>query len=307
MKRILTCLLLTAVLLTACAAPSSSGSSSEVTFTDDLGREVTVAAPQRVAALLGSYADMWVLAGGTVCASADDAWEEFHLPVTDDTVNLGNTKKLSMEALLAAEPDFIIASTNTSQHREWQPTLESLKIPVAYFNVRCFEDYLRVLKICTEITGNSDAYQTYGEDLKVQIDEMISAHPEEKSQSVLVMRASASSIRAKNSDGTVLGTILRDFGCTNIADSDDSLLENLNAESILLQNPDKIFLVQSGDDLEGAKENIEDLFRENPMWQQLDAVKSGNVYYMEKELYNLKPNSRWAEAYRKVEDILYGE
>ena len=35
-----------------------------ISFTDDLGREVTVHNPQRVAALLGSYADLWMLAPG---------------------------------------------------------------------------------------------------------------------------------------------------------------------------------------------------------------------------------------------------
>lgn len=33
------------------------------TFTDDLGREVSVSSCERTAALLGSYADMWILAG----------------------------------------------------------------------------------------------------------------------------------------------------------------------------------------------------------------------------------------------------
>ena len=35
-----------------------------VTFTDDLGREVTVDNPQRVISLIASYADIWYLAGG---------------------------------------------------------------------------------------------------------------------------------------------------------------------------------------------------------------------------------------------------
>ena len=68
-----------------------------VTFTDDLGREVTVNNPQRVAVLLGSFADMWVLAGGEVIASPDDAWEDFHLDMPETAVNLGHTKELNME------------------------------------------------------------------------------------------------------------------------------------------------------------------------------------------------------------------
>ena len=37
------------------------------TFTDDAGRAVTVTSTARGAALLGSYADIWMLSGGSLC------------------------------------------------------------------------------------------------------------------------------------------------------------------------------------------------------------------------------------------------
>lgn len=311
MKKIIFLICLFALTLPAagCGREDEAPLSQEgsYTFTDDLGRDVTVTSCERTAALLGSYADIWLLSGGTVCATADDAWDDFELDLPEDTVNLGGTKSLSLELLLASDPDFVIASTNTTQHLEWQKTLEDTGITVAYFDVSDLEDYLRMLKICTDITGNSKAYETYGLALEEQIIKILERNKNEAPQSVLVMRASAASIRAKNSDGTILGCMLRDFGCRNIADDDDTLLENLNIESILLQNPDKIFFIQSGDDAEGMRENIETMFQENPLWTELDAVKDGHVYYMDKRLYNFKPNALWAQAYEQLEEILYGK
>lgn len=49
------------------------------------------------------------------------------------------------------------------------------------------------------------------------------------------------------------------------------------------------------------------MFDENPLWYNLDAVKNNKVYYMDKALYNLKPNARFAEAYENLEKILYEE
>ena len=84
LKRIFTGLL-PILLLTACGAPDPAPAPSPpppeaedaaVTFTDDLGREVSVAEPpERVAALIGSFADVWCLAGGrdTLVAAAGDA------------------------------------------------------------------------------------------------------------------------------------------------------------------------------------------------------------------------------------------
>lgn len=278
-----------------------------ITFTDDLGREITVDSPKRVAALLGSYADMWVLAGGTVCGAPEDAFVDFDLALPEDTVNLGETKRLSLELLLSAEPDFVLASTNTPQHLEWQEALEGAGITTAYFDVACFADYLRVLKICTEITGQPERYEKYGTLLEKQIHEILEQNQNREPLKVLVMRASATSIRAKNSQGNVLGEMLESFGCVNIADSDGSLLENLSIESIMLENPQRIFIVQSGDDTEGTKANIEAMFRETPLWKELEAVQNQKLFFLDKHLYNLKPNARWAEAYEELEAMLYGE
>lgn len=289
------------------ALPEGQENDTPYRFTDDLGREVSVDSWERVAVLLGSYADMWVLAGGDVCAAPVDAFEDFDLPLSEETVNLGETKRLSLEQLLASKPDFVLASTNTPQHLEWQEALEGAGITVAYFDVACFEDYLRMLKICTDITGKPERYEQYGLDIQNRIEEILERNAGAEPLTVLVMRASATSIRAKNSEGNVLGEMVESFGCTNIADADESLLENLSIESIMLQNPDRILIVQSGDDMEGTKQNIENMFRENPLWKELDAVKNGHVHLLDKHLYNLKPNARWAEAYEQLEDMLYGE
>lgn len=287
------------------AVSADAGQTSAYTFTDDLGREVTVESYERVAALLGSYADMWILAGGDVCAAPDDAFVDFDLPLSEGTVNLGETKQLSLELLLSVDPDFVLASTNTSQHLEWQQSLEGAGITVAYFDVAGFEDYLRVLKICTDITGQGERYEQYGTDIRKEINDILDRNTGKSAPTVLYMRASAASIRAKGNSGNVLGEMLEGFGCTNIADSDESLLENLSLESIMLMNPDMILIVQSGDDIEGIQENIDAMFRENPLWNELDAVKNGQVHILDKHLYNLKPNARWAEAYEELEKILY--
>ena len=286
------------------AYPGGAGPGA-YTFLDDLGREVTVAEPERVAALIGSFAQIWTLAGGEVHASADDAWDEFGLAMAEDAVNLGNTKELSLEALLAAEPELVLASANTEVDVQWMPTLEAAGIPTAYFDVSDFDDYLRMLKRCTDLTGRPDLYEQHGLQVQAQIDEAVEkAKARGTSPKVLYLRASATSIRAKNSKGSVLGEMLKNLGCVNIADSDSSLLENLSMEHILMEDPDFIFFVQLGDDTEGTRENMERFFAEHPAWASLTAVREGRVILLDKKLYNMKPNARWGEAYLALEEML---
>lgn len=294
-------------LLCGCAAPTATETVAVegFTFTDDLGRVVTLNQPKRVACLLGSFAQIWQLAGGEVIATADDAWDDLQLNLSSDCVNLGNTKELSLELLLAAQPDFILASANTRQNLEWMETLNSVGIPTAYFDVANFDDYLRLLKLCTNMTGRADLYQTHGEAVKLQIDGVLEqAAARGTTPTVLVMRASASMVTVKNSQDNVLGEMLHALGCVNIADSEDSLLENLSLETILEADPDFIFFVQRGDDTAGMMAYVENMMRENPAWQQLTAVEEGRLFFMDKNLYNLKPNHRWGEACEKLEEIL---
>ena len=298
-------LLLIFCLLCGCSSRQVSGDAASGGFVDDLGRTVTVSKPQRVACLLGSFAQVWQLAGGEVAATADDAWDDLNLELSDTCVNLGNTKELSLELLLSAQPDFILASANTRQNVEWMETLEGAKIPTAYFDVSDFDDYLRLLELCTNITGRKDLFEQHGMAVQRQINAVREkAENRGSTPKVLCMRASASMVTVKNSEDNVLGEMLKSLGCINIADADSSLLENLSLEKILEEDPDYIFIVQRGDDAEGMKAYVEAMMQENPAWQQLTAVQEGRLYFMDKNLYNLKPNHRWGEAYEKLEEIL---
>ena len=283
-------------------------SETAITFTDDLGRSVTVENPKRTATLLGSFAQVWVLAGGEVTAAPVDAWEDFDLELSEGTVNLGEKESMSLELLMEAEPDFVLASTNTKQHLEWQEILEAMGIPVAYFDIDNFDDYLRLLEICTDITGCEDRYEKYGLDVQDQIDKVIAESEKrlEKQEppKVLSVVASSVSLKAKNSEGTVLGAMLHTLGCENIADSSKVLLDDLSLEHILVEDPDYIFFVQRGNDEEGMKERVREYLMEHPAWSELTAVKNERVYFMDKSLFHLKPNHRWGEAYEMLEEIL---
>ena len=306
MKKVLTMLLLWAMLLCACGQTANTAENT-VTFTDALGREVTVEkAPKRVAALLGSFADVWVLSGGTLCAAAEDAWEDFGLELPG-AVNIGGAHSPNLELLLSADPDFVIASASTASNVAMREVLESAGIPVAYFDVDHFADYLEMLRVCTDITGRKDLYEQNGLAIQRQIqqikEEFARSGLSDREKTVLVLRAATGFVKAKGSSGTVLGEILCDLGCINIADSDTSLLENLSAESVIRQEPYRIFVVTMGSNPEKARENLAQMFRENPAWGTLDAVKQGRIYMMERKLFNIKPNARWAESYETLREI----
>lgn len=286
----------------------SSDLDAQIIFTDALNREIHIEkSPERVAALIGSFADVWQLSGGSVCAAAEDAWDDFGLEL-GDAVNIGGAHSPSVESLLSADPDFVIASASTASNVEMKETLENAGITVAYFDVDCFEDYLSMLDICTDITGRKDLYEQNGTMLQAQIDaikeECLQANLPENERKILLLRASSGFVKAKGSEGTILGEMLADLGCINIADSDEALLENLSVESVIREEPYRIFVVTMGDDTETAIDNLTRMMEENPAWGSLEAVSENRLHIMDRKLFNIKPNAKWAEAYEQLSAIL---
>lgn len=283
--------------------PASSGTA--VAFTDDLGRELELEPPQRTAALIGSFADIWCLAGGrdTLVAAAGDAWTSFDLGLREDAADLGAVKEPNLEVLLAAEPDLILASVNTAADLELKDTFEQAGLNAAYFEVDSFDDYLRMLEACTRLTGQPERYETYGTAIREQVDRAV-ARQDGSAPRVLYVRASGSSCKAKGSGGSVLGEMLAELGCVNIADG-GGLLENLSVEGIIAGDPDYIFAVLQGADAQAAQASLDAALLSNPAWSGLRAVREGRFLTLDHKLYNLKPNARWGEAYEGLADILY--
>ena len=320
MRRLFIVLAAAMILLSACApgggeastsAPTTSSAGAEqsaqgtCTFTDSLGNTVELEQPpKRVAALLGSYAETWLLAGGEVVAVTQDAYDERGLELPEDTVNLGANQQPDLEALFAAEPDLVLLTPDLDGQMGLRDSLEAAGIPAAWFKVETFDDYLNMLKICTDLTGRSDLYQKNGLDIQSEIDAAIASVPEGEAPTVLLLRAYSSGVRAKNSDN-IAGAILKDLGAANIADSDSGLLEDLQMESILAADPEFIFVTTMGASQEAALESLDELPHSDPAWQTLTAVKEDRVEVLPKDLFHYKPNARWGESYQMLAELMY--
>lgn len=280
-----------------------SSAAGAVTFTDDLGNKVLLEHPKKTAVLSGSYADAWQLAGGTVAAYTDDA--KGTIEIKNDMLNLGELNTPNVESMIADKIDFVILSGAISQHVKLRDTLESAGIKTAYFKVENFEDYARMMKVLTDITGREDLYRKNVTDLQAEIQKQI-ARADSSKPTVLFLRAYSSGVKAQNSD-SMTGKMLRDLGCVNIADQQGSLLDDLSMETIVAKDPDFIFVTTMGESKQAALDMVQKLLISNPAWSGLTAVRENRYYVLPKELFHLKPNNRWGESYQILADDLYGK
>lgn len=282
-----------------------------IEYTDALDREITLKTPKRVAILVGSFADVWSLAGGMdqIVATADETANQFNLDLDESVINIGTSKKPNIEWILSSKPDLVIAGATTASNVELLPVFEAADIPVVYFEVNTFEEYLDMLEVCTTLTGREDLYIKNGLEVQEELEVIREAVTDEAQdpQDILYLRASPGKVTVKNSSRSILGEMLQDLGTNNIADHDHSLLENLSLERILEADPDKIFIVLQGHDTAKIEAFLQESILDTPIWQNLKAVQDGEVYFMDQRLYNYKPNALWGEAYRGLFEILYAD
>ena len=303
MRRFLLLLLsLTLAIAPACAAEA-------ISFTDSLGETVELSKrPENVAVLFSSFAEMWTLAGGEVAVTVGETIERGFAPAEADLVDDGAGKSVNLELLISLKPDFVICSADLEAQAEACGILRQAGIPAARFRVEDFSDYLDVFGQMCAITGNDAAYEQYGASVADEIGALLSSPEATAAEGtrILFVRAgsTASSTKAKTSADHFACAMLTELGCENIADASSQLSESLNMEYILTEDPDAVFFSLMGD-ADAALANVSDLLSQ-PAWQQLRAVREGNVHILPKELFHFKPNARWAEAYAYLIDALNG-
>lgn len=285
---------------------TENANAGDVTFVDALGHSVTVNNPKNTIVCMGSFAQTWTLAGGQLTAVTQDAIDEKREGIPEDVMNLGDLHNPSAETIISLNPDFVIMSSKISGQVDLYDTLKAANINVAYFNVETFDDYLIMLGICTDITGRADLYEENGLDVKRKIDETIALCEGKESPTVLFIRAYSSGAKAKDST-SMTGHMLADLGCTNIADLQPSLLEDLSMEEIIKQDPDFIFVTTMGSSEQAAIDYLKEEVESNAAWSELSAVKNGKYIILEKALFHYKPNARWSESYEILENYLYPE
>ena len=323
-KRLVACcfIIIIAMLAASCSGinnneitPENSASSPwEYSFYDSTGAKVTLyERPQKAALLFSSYADIWVIAGGVVDITVRESIERGFADESAILVDKGaGHTSIDLETLIESSPDIVIGTSDYQCQAEAVEICRAAGIPSAMFHVESFDDYLNVLEIFCNITGEKERYELYGLSVKEQIDKLFEALSAKADslgnrKSILFVRAGSSqgSTKAKTADDNFVCVMLDELGTRNIASTENGLTGSLSLEAIMVENPDYLFITTMGNE-QAAIDYMNSLL-ESDGWKELSCVKNGNYCYLPKELFHFKPNSRWAEAYEYLANILYPE
>ncbi len=297
-------------------------SEDSVTFKDATstdGSTVTIKKnPAKVLNLYASFTTLWYEAGGSVigCIGGSSSQELYKEYIGRDiTTDEGMTvvaasssgKKWDTEKIIALNPELIICSTAMSGYSTVEAPAKAANIPVIAVKYDDFSDYLKWFKVFCNLSGHPELWDSVAMKSLDDVVDVLCEIPDEGAPRVFSMFANASKLEA-NTSSTVVGGMVTAMKAKNIVDDWENSAGadrlEINLETIVAADPD-IIIVQCHAGTDAAKEQVANTYGDNPVWQSLRAVQNGKVFYLEKTLFHNKPNSRFAEAYQKLAEILY--
>ncbi len=289
----------------------------DATSTD--GSTVTIKKnPAKVLNLYASFTTLWYEAGGSVIGciggtSSQELYKEYiGRDITKDegmtvVATSSSGKKWDTEKIVALNPELIICSTAMSGYSTVEAPAKAANIPVIAVKYDDFSDYLKWFKVFCHLSGHPELWDSVAMKALDDVVDVLCEIPDEGAPRVFSMFANASKLEA-NTSLTVVGGMVSAMKAKNIVDDWENSAGagrlEINLETVFAANPD-IIVVQCHAGIDAAKEQVKKTYGDNPVWQSLSAVQNGKVFYLEKTLFHNKPNSRFAEAYQKLAEILY--
>lgn len=281
----------------------------QVSFVDDRGEEVSLKRkPERVVVIYNSFLELWMESGGSVIGVIEASIGQDPIEGIEEAELVGKLGSISLEKIIDLEPDLVILNSKMPSQIELVASLEENGIPLVALDNSAREDYYKMARLFSALTGREDLYERNVLELGERLDEIVEKSPKDKNYKVLLVMASAKSVTARGSDTTV-GEILQDLNTINIADDSGNLLSNTNfsIEKIIEEDPDFIFVQTTGSDMEGVMDRLREDVENNPAWSSLSAVENQRYIILPKDLYMFKPNNKYDQAYLGLAEILYPE
>lgn len=291
--------------ITSCSSPKQNELiNAENTITDSLGNTCTLPDNPKVASCYGSFSECWLLSGGSLVGVTDDAINERHLDVDENTANIGTVKEINSEILISLSPDYVLLSNEIAAHKQLASVLKDANIDFGFFNLDTFDDYDNLMAQFCKLNNRDDLYKENVKDVKDNIALILSNVPDKSDKTYLVMRAYSTGIKVKTDN--IADNILKDFNLVSITDKNPSLLTDLSVEYIVSEDPDYIFVLTMGDE-NNAYNYLHENIENNPAWNNLKAVRNNNYIILPKDLFHYKPNNRWSKSYEYIAKIIYPE
>ena len=297
-KTLLLTLLL--VLLTA-YAPQAPPTAPALTFTDGLGREISLNGPaQRVVSLAPSNTEILFAIGASPQVVGRDQLSDYPAEAANLTDIGSPFEALNTELIVSLEPDLVLAAQINTAEQVKQ--LEDLGLTVYYLkNPVTLEEMYGNLETVAQLTDHEAEAAALIESLKARVaavDEKIA--PISSRPNVFYEMDGTDPAKPWTAGkGTFITQLIDRAGGYNIA-ADIEGYPQVSLEQVVAADPAFIIL---GDARYGV---TPESIAKRPGWENLTAVKNGNVVPFNDDLVS-RPGPRLVDALEELAKLLRPE
>ncbi|WP_088009088.1 ABC transporter substrate-binding protein [Indiicoccus explosivorum] len=272
----------------AAATPADTKSESSYTVEHAMGSTTIEGTPEKIVILTNHGTEALLSLGitpvGAVQSWTGDPWYDHIAEEMEGVEVVGTESEISLEAIAALEPDLIIG--NKMRQEEHYEALSAIAPTV-------FEETLRGdWKVNYELIAEAVNKKEEGAEVLAAYEERVaelSAQLEEAGKldtKVSMVRFMPDDVRIYHKD-SFSGIILDEIGLARPASQDvnDFAAKGVTKERVPEMDGDVIFYF-TYEPAEGGGQEVEDEWINDPLWQNLEAVKAGNAYEVSDTIWN---------------------
>ncbi|KQS18806.1 iron citrate ABC transporter substrate-binding protein [Exiguobacterium sp. Leaf187] len=274
----LTLLVLSSLMLAACSGQAEQSNEKTRTITHEAGKTKVPEKPKKVVALEFSFVDALDELGITPVGIAQENKTDVSGLLGKDIefTEVGTRQQPNLEVISSLQPDLIIGDFN--RHKGIYKQLQEIA-PTIILKSRnaTYEENIDSFKTIAEAVGKTK-----------QMDDRLALHEErlqaakkkvdpKDDRKVMVGVFRADSLTA-HGETSFDGELLEKIGIENAVTKTSEPTVTITLEQMVKWDPDVIFMAEADPKL--LKE-----WKDNPLWNQITAVKNGEVYEVNRDLW----------------------
>ena len=221
---------------------------------------------------------------------------------TEGAVEIGNPMSPDLEIIKSLNPTVVVSVDTLGS--DYMELFTQNNIPSEFVSLESLDGLKDAISLLGERFNKKEEAEVLLTDLEdKEIEVKKKAETIENPDILLLFAAPGSTMIATSK--SYIGSLVELVGGRNIVEDNSTSFTTYNKEDLAMLNPDKI-LVMVHAMPEETKAALEAEMASDSAWQNINAVKEGNVIYLDSEYFGMSANLKVIEGLEILSDIVHG-
>ncbi|MBX9138450.1 MULTISPECIES: heme ABC transporter substrate-binding protein IsdE [unclassified Clostridium] len=291
-KRIMSMIATGILMLNLVSCSSDNNENKDVAM--ESGEEVVVATSVAVTEILDA---LGVKVSGVPKTS-------YELPKsTEGAVEIGNPMSPDLEIIKSLNPTIVVSVDTLGS--DYMNLFTENNIPSEFVSLESLDGLKEAITILGKKFDKNDEAKNLLNEIELKESEVKKKAETLENPEILVLFAAPGSTMIATSK-SYIGSLVKIVGGKNIVEDNSTSFTTYNKEDLAMLNPEKI-LVMVHAMPEETKAALEKEMSTDSAWQNIKAVKEGNVVYLDSTYFGMSANLKVIEGLDILSDIVHGD